>query len=50
MNTLDVFVTNFVVVPGWMMLGEIIGEVAFSGDIEVILFYSVLCPSVSHVE
>ena len=53
MNVLDVFVAHFLVVPGWMILGETIGEVGFSGgpgEIKLCLSYSVLHPPVSHVK
>ena len=51
MNALDIFMTHFLVVPEWMILGEIIGKVEFSGgpgEIKVFLFHSLFHPPVSH--
>jgi hypothetical protein len=50
---LKVFVPHFAVVPGWVVFGEIISQVEFSGspgEVELALADSVFHPPIAHVE
>jgi hypothetical protein len=50
---LKIFVAHLFVVPGWVVLGKIIGKVEFAGgqeEIELALADAILHPPVSHVE
>ena len=53
-TSLKIFVSHLAVVPGWVVLGEVLGQVEFSGlppeKIELNLFDSVFDPPVAHVE
>jgi hypothetical protein len=52
-DLLKVEVSHFAMVPGWMVLGKIIGFVFLAGrpgEIELTLVDAVLHPPVAHVE
>jgi hypothetical protein len=50
---LKVFVSHFAMVPGWVVLGEIVSEVELAGgpfEIELALVDAILHPPIPHVE